>query len=300
MQNLLTISSSDTDGSKSVIRYPGETLSLRMTVKAPASLKTSGSPPVIEAEVLTNVVETRNPNGEWMTYKMDAEPVPTPVGSRSWRRPDAQAAEQDLQIVFFLMLAPTTLGKYRYKMRCRLSSTDGSETSPYIYAGGKEETEFKLKVLPLEPDSQTWTSGPIAVEVYPNVFVGNFMAACEAQILGFSAILNVAEELDVPVGNFATPQPLYKKVGLVDGTIHPISTEHILACVRWLEAREGSKTLIHCRAGQGRSGSIAIAFKCKKFPLLSFDEVVQNIWKAKPDITPHKGLKQTLESIRWD
>ena len=250
--------------------------------------------------MLTNALETRNPSGEWMTYKMEAEHVPTPVGSRSWKRPTAEKADPNSQIVFFAMLSPTAVGKYYFKMRCRLVSTDGTNSSPYSYVGGSEEKQFKLKVVPVEPESQTWTSGPIAVEVHPNVFVGNFMAACDAQSLGFTAILNVAEELDVPLTRFSTPHPLYKKIGLVDGTINPISPDHILACVRWLEAREGSKTLIHCRAGQGRSGSIAIAFKCKKFPLLSFDEVLQIIWKAKPDITPHKGLKQTIESIRWD
>jgi hypothetical protein len=298
----LAIVSADPDGMKPLIRYPNETVSFRMTVKVPNRLKVeNGVPLSVEAEVVTNLVDTINKNGDWVAHKMAVEPIPTPAGSRSWRRPETDSTPTGtFQIIFFVMLHPTTIGKYHYKLRTRVVNSNDISTGDYYYFGGDEKKEFKLRVLDLEIHSATWTSGPNAIEVHPNVFVGNFMAACNAQQLGFTAILNVAEELDVPLEKFASPVPSYKKIGLTDGTANAISPENILACVRWLEAKEGSKILIHCRAGIGRSGSIAIAYKCKKFPLLSYDEVTGLIWKAKPDITPHKGLKQTVESIKWE
>lgn len=124
------------------------------------------------------------------------------------------------------------------------------------------------------------------------------MAACKAPELGFASILNMAEELDVPIDEFPDPKPAYKKIGLPDGTNNVIPLESLSSAVRWLETREGTKTLVHCRAGVGRSGSIAIAYKCKKLSKLSYDEVLLLMWKLKADISPHKGLKQAVEMLR--
>jgi hypothetical protein len=255
-----------------------------------------GTAPIVAAEVMTNLVDIQNQTGGWVTHKMNAEVQPPSAGSRSWRRPESESPTS--QIPFFLMLTPTTLGKYQFKVRAILCNSEVVQS--YKYLGGNAEQEFKIKILAPDPESQTWTSGPIAAEIHPNIYVGNFMMACNAQKYGFTAILNMADELDVPLDSFTAPIPAYKKIGLVDGTANVISVEQLLAAVRWIESREGSKILIHCRAGLGRSGSIGIAYKFKKSPMLSFDEVTNLVWKAKPDITPHKGLRQTLESIKWE
>lgn len=293
------ILSAEPDGEKSVVRYLGEALSFRLVLKVPARLKGgTGLPPLVEAEVETNLVDSQNPNGEWVARKMVAEVQPSTPGSRSWKRPESEAPT--LSLTFFVVLVPTTLGKYYFRMRARTNNPQSDKVSAYQYFGGQEDKNFKIKILHPDPDSQTWNSGPIAAEIHPNIYVGNFLMACDAQKHGFTAILNCAEELDLPLEHFTAPLPTYKKIGLVDGTANPISQENILAAVRWLEARDGSKILIHCRAGLGRSGSIGIAYKSKKAPMLSYDDVMSLIWKAKPDITPHKGLRQTLESIKWD
>lgn len=288
------------DGQKTAIRYPGETLSFRLTVQVPVSLKTEESgESVIEADVVTNMVDSTNEKGEWVIKPMTAEAQPPVVGSRTWKRPESEEVAPIVNIVFFVMLYPTTLGKYYFKYRVRARNA-ANANGEYQWFGGSEEMEYKMRIRPTDPESKTWIAGPTAIEVHPNIYVGNFMAACIAPTYGFTAILNVAEELDVPLEKFPLPNPFYKKIGLVDGTVNPITLEHILACVRWVEMRENGKVLIHCRAGCGRSGSIAIAYKCKKFPLLSYDDVLSIVWKAKSDITPHKNLKQTIESIKWD
>lgn len=299
-ETLPTLVSAEPDGSKTVIRYPGETLSLRLTVRVPASLGQDSAHPVVEAEVLTNLADDGNEGGEWMSRAMVVEPQPPAVGSRSWKRSDSTELPAAVSMVFFVVLFPKRIGKFKYKMRVRVKDAPGASDA-YQYYGGSSETEYKVRVLPLEPDSKTWTAGPTAIEVHPNIYVGNFMAACIAPKFGFTAILNVAEELDDPVETFQSPTPIYyKKIGLTDGTVNQIPAETILSCVRWIESRDSGKVLIHCRAGLGRSGSIAVAYKSKKLPFLSYDEVLAQIWKAKPDITPHKGLQQTLATIKWD
>lgn len=299
-ESALVLVCAEPDGAKTSIRYPGETFSLRLTVRLPATFKAEHEEGVVEAEVMTNLVDAANESGAWVVHSMVAEPQPPAVGSRTWRRPDKEeAVAASLVIVFFVMLYPSAIGKYHFKLRARVRNVVG-ESEVFQYYGGGEDKQYKLRVVATEPESRTWTAGPTAVEIHPNIYVGNFMAACAAPLYGFTAILNVAEELDVPIDKFQAPQPSYKKIGLPDGTINPISLENILAAVRWLETRENGKVLIHCRAGCGRSGSIAIAYKCKKFPLLSYDDVLNLIWKFKSDITPHKNLKQTIESIKWD
>lgn len=300
-ETLPILVSAEPDGSKPVIRYPGETLSMRLTVRVPPALKTEDGLPAVEAEVLTNMPDDDNKGGEWFTRSMVVEPLPPAVGSRMWKRPTDDEDSAPISVVFFVMLFPKQVGKFKYKLRARAKNVAGV-SDEYQYFGGSAEKEFKVRVLPLDPDSKTWTAGPVAIEVHPNVYVGNFMAACNAPKFGFTALLNVAEELDDPVEMFkGTSTPIYyKKIGLPDGTINAISAENILACVRWIESRDSGKVLIHCRAGLGRSGSIAIAYKFKKSPFLSYDDILNQIWKLKPDITPHKGLQQTLESIKWD
>lgn len=299
-ETLPVLVSAEPDGTKTVIRYPTETLSIRLTVRVPASLKSDNGRPAVEAEVLTNLVDDNNEGGEWTARSMVVEPTPPAVGSRSWKRPDSDETVATVTMVFFVMLFPRKVGKFKYKLRVRATNAPDSVES-YQYYGGSSETEYKVRILPLEPDSKTWTAGPVAIEVHPNVFVGNFMAACIAPKFGFTAILNVAEELDDPIETFQSPTPIYyKKIGLVDGTVNPISPEAILSCVRWVELRESGKVLIHCRAGLGRSGSIAVAYKFKKLPMIGYDEVLAQLWKAKPDVTPHKGLQHTLETIKWE
>lgn len=288
-----TIISAEPDGIKSVVRYPTETLSLRITVKTNPGLPAGDR---LIAEAYTNLVDQANPNGDWVVHEMALEQTHAKIGSTSWRRPDATDNEKPAQNTYFVMLHPTSLGKFHVKLRIRLSSNSSS----YLYFGGSESSQMKVKIVKPDETHEAWALGPIAVEIHPNVFVGNFLAACNAQQMGFTAVLNVAEELDVPLETFTAPLPAYKKIGLVDGIVNLISVENIKAAVRWLESYDSAKTLMHCRAGRGRSGSIAVAYKSKKMPMVAYEDILTQIWKAKPDITPHKGLEHTLRTIKWD
>jgi protein-tyrosine phosphatase len=66
---------------------------------------------------------------------------------------------------------------------------------------------------------------------------------------------------------------------------------------------QGKKVLVHCRDGNGRSGSVAVAYIASQLERddkpSHYNEALEEIWKWKCDVYPHKGLKQTLEKIGW-
>ncbi|KAF9366156.1 hypothetical protein BGX34_005707 [Mortierella sp. NVP85] len=66
---------------------------------------------------------------------------------------------------------------------------------------------------------------------------------------------------------------------------------------------QGKKVLVHCRDGNGRSGSVAVAYIASQLERddkpSHYNEALEEIWKWKCDVYPHKGLKQTFEKIGW-
>jgi hypothetical protein len=65
--------------------------------------------------------------------------------------------------------------------------------------------------------------------------------------LGFEAILNMGEEIDVHFDVSRSGSVVYHKIPLVDGPSNPIPAEAILDAVRWIENHRAMKMLIHCR-----------------------------------------------------
>jgi len=91
----------------------------------------------------------------------------------------------------------------------------------------------------------------------------------------------------------------YLKLPCADGSIHEIQREYIKTGVEWIEEqlKHQRKTLVHCRAGIGRSGSMVVAYIYATNPTLSYEEAKTNAKKLKPDIYPHNGLKESLEAL---
>lgn len=115
--------------------------------------------------------------------------------------------------------------------------------------------------LQVEPPSLSlsWTQGASCVEVCPNVYVGNFIAASQASELGVDAVLNLASELSLT--SPFNSSFVYNKLGALDGAKHTIPDKILLESVDWIEQKikQGTKKiLVNCRAGIGRIGSVAL------------------------------------------
>lgn len=106
--------------------------------------------------------------------------------------------------------------------------------------------------------------------------------------------------------------PFQHKVISVSPGAHSIISDAVLKeAVEFLKTQValGKKVLVHCRDGNGRSGSVAVAFVASQLEKNDgrangqksshYDESLQEVWKWKCDVYPHKGLEQSLERIVW-
>lgn len=228
-------------------------------------------------EIWTNTIDKMNPDGQWHGLPMR---LISELGH--------------LPMIYVGSFLPTAPGNFAYTVRIGLRNNQDQSPAFWQWAGAYQENGY-LSVLPPSPQMD-WTLGPQAVEIAPYVLVGNFIAASQAPNLGFQAVLNMAQELDL---HFPDKQVIYKKIGLLDGAHHPIPKDQILEAVTWIQDQvyKGYRVCINCRAGIGRSGSIGVAYLYALYPGQSYQDTLQMIWSKKPDIYPHQNLMDTLCSL---
>ncbi|KAF9963616.1 hypothetical protein BGZ70_007295, partial [Mortierella alpina] len=102
-------------------------------------------------------------------------------------------------------------------------------------------------------------------------------------------------------------------ISLPPGAHNKISDAALKEAVEFLKAEvgQGKKVLVHCRDGNGRSGSVATAYIAAQMKEQRqaggysqgggglYDEALKEIWKWKCDVYPHKGLRESLDRIEW-
>lgn len=252
-------------------------LTLYMLEHFGATVKLSSTYPAqdLKVQLWTNALNKFNSEGDW-------HPIDLPY----------QLNESNDTYVFQGSFIPTSEGNYQFTYRVGLNNGNNH----WQWAGEFQENGYLI----VEPPSplMNWTQGPSWIEILPNVYVGNFIAACQAEELGIDAVLNLGSELTLSFP--PDSQITYKKLGALDGAKHPIDDEILLEAVNWIDEQiqQGKKKiLVHCRAGIGRSGSISLAYCFYKHPLWSYQKTLQYIWSKKPDIYPHKHLQESLERL---
>ncbi|KAF9171548.1 hypothetical protein BGX20_007351 [Mortierella sp. AD010] len=107
----------------------------------------------------------------------------------------------------------------------------------------------------------------------------------------------------------------HKVISIAPGAHNIISDAALKEAVEFLrtEVGSGKKVLVHCRDGNGRSGSIAIVYIASQLEKNAkeadsdtqggkggyYDQALHEVWKWKCDVYPHKGLRQSFERIEW-
>ncbi|KAF0371051.1 protein tyrosine phosphatase [Gigaspora margarita] len=244
-------------------------------------------PAVLTAQIWTNSVDKYSPEGKWHEIDMFVHIVS--FDEKSSLDFEAFSTAKFWIIKFQGAILPTATGSFEYTIRWKCQDSNWNWANKY----GKNGV---FNVKPPSPDSP-WTHGPRAVEIEPDLYIGNYIAASRAKKMGFQAVLTVAKELELP------PEILegieYLKVPLKDGANNRISDHDISTCVKWVQGQleNKRKTLVHCRAGMGRSGSIGIAYIYFHHQNFSYRQALQHAWSKKPDIYPHIGLHQSLERL---
>jgi protein-tyrosine phosphatase len=109
--------------------------------------------------------------------------------------------------------------------------------------------------------------------------------------LGVAGLLLVAEEFRVEPPAWLDYEYIpFKEFSAVD----PAWLDR---AVIWLEARApGTRTLVCCRAGMGRSASVLIAYFCCSQGL-SYEEAVTFIKARRPGAMPLPQLQETIEKV---
>ncbi|KAK3839320.1 MAG: hypothetical protein JOS17DRAFT_180095 [Linnemannia elongata] len=103
----------------------------------------------------------------------------------------------------------------------------------------------------------------------------------------------------------------HKVISVAPGAHNRISDAILKEAVEFLqqELEQGKKVLVHCRDGNGRSGSIAVAYIASQLKKQQpwrkndggeiYQQALNEIWKWKCDVYPHKGLRESIGSMRW-
>jgi len=250
-------------------RYMLETIHVRLMLSGPEL------PAELRVQAWTNLPTRYNSATSW--YAIDLSYAGTTAAG-------LYQFEQDLQ--------PASPGDF--ELTYRVFHRDRPAPPQWL---GHPDNNVRLHIAPPAKEMD-WTQGPNHVEMMPGVFVGNFISASQAAALGFDAVLNMAEELDLslpPQGAIA-----YRKLSCRDGALHPIPEAFIQAAIAWIDeqlAQGKQRILVHCRAGIGRSGSIGVAYCYRHHPHWSYQQTMDYVWSKKPDIYPHNQLQTSLEKL---
>ena len=106
------------------------------------------------------------------------------------------------------------------------------------------------------------------------------------------AVLFLADEIDPA----PPPDVPFLKVGLVE--FAEPSPLMLHSAVEWLERQpDGTRRLVCCRAGMGRSVSVAIAYLCCVAGL-AFPEAVALAKARRPGATPLPNLERCVQKVQ--
>ncbi|KAI8602387.1 hypothetical protein EDD21DRAFT_372050 [Dissophora ornata] len=143
----------------------------------------------------------------------------------------------------------------------------------------------------------------------------------------FSSTHSDQSNMDINNQTLLKPPFKHKVISIAPGAHSVISDAILKEAVEFLrtEITLGKKVLVHCRDGNGRSGSVAIAYVASQLELSArqagrrdenqeqqqqqralqketgeyYEEALEEVWKWKCDVYPHKGLKQSITRIQW-
>lgn len=126
-------------------------------------------------------------------------------------------------------------------------------------------------------------------EVYPNIFVGNWVDGTVAAQSGNYFVINVTEIVE---NKFAQLQyKLCRQYSVQDALIIPISDLEFLAAEIDKHLQLGEKIVIHCTAGIERS-PLVVAYFLHKYKNVTLDEAYETIRKVRPEILDRRSWIQ--------
>jgi protein-tyrosine phosphatase len=123
------------------------------------------------------------------------------------------------------------------------------------------------------------------------LFVGNINDALQPPSM-ISALLLVAEEYNIPApGGLAYGKIPFKDFGEADPNV-------LADAVGWVERHMAdNRVMVCCRAGMGRSVSVAMAYLCC-VEGMAYADVLSLVMSRRPGALPLPKLEETIEQVR--
>ncbi|KAG0042436.1 oligosaccharyl transferase subunit ost3/OST6, partial [Gryganskiella cystojenkinii] len=206
-------------------------------------------------------------------------------------------------------------------------SNQSSVENKAVSIGDTEKTKESKAPAPIistVSSNNAETSPPPSSAKVMSTLTSSFSSS--AMIASLSAELSSSSAPPSSSSSTTSTEPIkesrpfsHKVISLPPGSHNRISDANLKEAVTFLldEVAQGKKVLVHCRDGHGRSGSVAIAYlvareqiqqnkelrekkkTVMRTPSESYQAALNEIWKWKCDVYPHKGLRQSLERIEW-
>ncbi len=253
-----------------------------MTYKCRLVVKTNSNvdPNRALVQAWTNQYDTTSCDGTWHAVNLELIEV-------------CEAESSDfVHLTYGQSIVITSACDFEFTFRAKL---ENSRSDAWVWASGWQRNGFAHVEPPRKIDK--WTLGPDYDHILDSLHLGNFIAATNAAELGFTHVLNVADNLDMV--NPSDSGVLYKKVPMTDGACNPIEESKIREAVDWLCSMNSpgkTRILVNCRAGIGRAGSVAVAFVFRQRQDFSFEDAKMFVFE-KRFVYPHKNLECTLYKL---
>ena len=182
----------------------------------------------------------------------------------------------------FGTLRPTAAGEWRVWVHLRDACGEVRTEERSLEVTSANDEPWEMGAFTKQVLSDYWR--PAGGELW----VGNLASLEQAARFGFDAALNLAEGLDRLVDKRALDGVDYRYLPFADGAHNPLSPTRAIDGITWLlqRLRAGRKTLVNCRAGIGRSGSLAVLAGAAEKPAVGFWEIAARV-KADKDIHVH-------------
>lgn len=140
-------------------------------------------------------------------------------------------------------------------------------------------------------------------EIIPNVYLGNYVAAYEKDLLdkhNINYIINITDSIECP---FNDKKYLYIPIRdkwLADIKYYQYTISFIIKAIHFINKAlaNNSAILVHCKKGHHRSANLILFYLISKYPKLSFEEAENYIRSKRPTaLTRETNLNKIGKSI---
>lgn len=143
--------------------------------------------------------------------------------------------------------------------------------------------------------TKKWRGGGQLTEVAPRLFVGNWQAAADADVISKHSIQSIISCAGKPG---CIPGVIYHRMTCRDEMEDESLAAILVPCAETIDScvRSGESVLVHCRAGHHRSPAVIVAYLVR-YRALSLAEALDHVALLRPAARPERRFRGCLEAF---